>query len=149
MTDPFQQDVPPTEDLGTTSEGGTWGADATGEMPQTPESREWMTQLESMIRGIATQAAPVAKEIGAKAAELAAVAAVKAGPAAQRAAELTNEYGSKFAERAQAVAADLRSGPEGSTNGTSTNGSTDGTSTFDTAAGSQEPSPEETSGTGV
>ena len=62
---------------------------------------------------------------------------------AQRAAELTNEYGAKFAERAQAVAADLRSqaGTDASTNGSSGNGHTAG----DTA----EPSPEETSGTGV
>ena len=67
-----------------------------------------MTQLETMIQEIATQAAPVARQVGAKAAELAAVAATKAGPIAQRAAEVTTEYGTRFAERAQAVAAELR-----------------------------------------
>jgi hypothetical protein len=106
-----------------------------------------MSQLESMIRGVATQAAPVAKEIGAKAAELAAVAAVKAGPAAHRAAELTTEYGAKFAERAQSVAADLRSqaAADVPANGSSTNAS----STNGHALGDGEPSSEETTGTGV
>jgi hypothetical protein len=144
MTDQFPNDTPPAEEPA--AEGAdAWGADtADAGTDGTAESREWMTQLESMIRGIATQAAPVAKEIGAKAAELAAVAAVKAGPAVQRAAELTNEYGSKFADRAQAVAADLRqsAAADASTNGTSSNGhSADG----ETA----EPAPDETSGSGV
>jgi hypothetical protein len=151
MTDQFPNDTPPSEDpfAETTSEstGSTWGADtADAGTEATPEAREWMTQLESMIRGIATQAAPVAKEIGAKAAELAAVAAVKAGPAAQRAAELTSEYGSKFAERAQAVAADLRSsgGTDAAGNGMS---SSNGHATD--AADTAEPAPDETSGSGV
>ena len=70
---------------------------------------EWMAQLEAMIQQISTQAAPVARQVGAKAAELAAVAAVKAGPAAQRAAVFTTDYGQRFAEKAQSVAAELRS----------------------------------------
>jgi len=72
-------------------------------------AREWLTQLEAMIQDIATQAAPVARQVGAKAAELAAVAAVKAGPLAQKAAEVTTDVGQRFAERAQSVAAELRS----------------------------------------
>ena len=71
-------------------------------------AREWLTQLESMIQQVGTAAVPVARQISAKAAELAALAAVKAGPAAQKAAELTTEYGQRFAEKAQAVASDLR-----------------------------------------
>ena len=42
---------------------------------------------------------PVARQVGAKAAELAALAAVKAGPVAQKAAELTTDYGQRFAEQ--------------------------------------------------
>jgi hypothetical protein len=147
MTDQFPSDTPPVEDpfadaTSGESTGSTW-TDASAGTETSAESREWLSQLESMIRGIATQAAPVAREVGAKAAELAAVAAVKAGPAAQRAAELTNEYGAKFAERAQAVAADLRSqvGSDGSTNGSSSNGHGSGDIV--------EPAPEETSGSGV
>jgi hypothetical protein len=74
------------------------------------KAREWLTQLEAMIQEMATQAAPVARQVGAKAAELAAVAAVKAGPLAHKAAEVTTDAGQKFAERAQAVAAELRAG---------------------------------------
>lgn len=83
----------------------------------TPDSasraREWLAQLESMIQNVAREAAPVARDIGAKAAELAAVAAVKAGPIAHRAAEATTEYGQRFAEKAQSVAADWRQENQG------------------------------------
>jgi hypothetical protein len=72
------------------------------------KAREWLTQLEAMIQDIATQAAPVARQVGAKAAELAAVAAVKAGPIAHKAADVTTDVGQRFAERAQSVAAELR-----------------------------------------
>jgi hypothetical protein len=98
--DPTAEGTPPISEApveGTDSAAGT-------------KAREWLAQLEAMIQSMATQAAPVARQVGAKAAELAAVAAVKAGPAAQRAAELTTDYGQRFAEKAQAVAADLRSG---------------------------------------
>ena len=47
-------------------------------------ARDALSQLQKMIDDIATQAAPVARQIGAKAAELAAVAAEKAGPARTR-----------------------------------------------------------------
>jgi hypothetical protein len=79
----------------------------------TVRAREWLSQLETMIQDIATQAAPVARQVGAKAAELAAVAAVKAGPIAHKAADATTDYGQRFAEKAQAVAAELRSGLSG------------------------------------
>jgi hypothetical protein len=80
------------------------GADET----TTGTSREWMSQLETMIQDVANQAAPVARQIAAKAAELTAVAAVKAGPLAQRAAVATTDAGQKLAERAQSLAAELR-----------------------------------------
>ena len=83
----------------------------------TVRAREWLSQLETMIQDIATQAAPVARQVGAKAAELAAVAAVKAGPIAHKAADATTDYGQRFAEKAQAVAAELRGGLSGESSG--------------------------------
>lgn len=71
-------------------------------------AKEWLTQLQAMIDNLATHAAPVAREIGAKAAELAAVAGDKAGPVAQRAAELTADAGQKLAARSRDLAAELR-----------------------------------------
>ncbi len=91
-------------------------ADETFEFTAEPESgatarttaREWLGQLQSMIEGLAEQAAPVVREVGAKAAELAALAGDKAGPVAQRAAELTAEAGQKFAVRSRDFAAEMR-----------------------------------------
>ncbi len=101
LADEPNPDAPPAAQSETPPEvGGAPGAARGG---------EWMAQLEAMIQQISTQAAPVARQVGAKAAELVAVAAVKAGPAAQRAAVFTTEYGQRFAEKAQSVAAELRS----------------------------------------
>ena len=72
-------------------------------------TNEWIAQLDAMIREVATAAAPVARQVGAKAAELVAIAATKAGPIAQKAANSTVDYGQRVAERANAVAAELRS----------------------------------------
>jgi hypothetical protein len=96
-------------DAGSGAGSDTSGASARG--------REWMGQLETMIQEITTQATPVARQIGAKAAELAAVAATKAGPFAQKAADVTSDVSQRFAERAQSVAADLRAEPGTATNG--------------------------------
>jgi hypothetical protein len=146
MTDPFSSETPPIGESGGESTGTP---DAEEGAQATPEAREWIAQLQSMINGIATQAAPVAKEIGAKAAELASIAAVKAGPAAQRAAELTTEYGSRFAEKAQSVAADLRTSAAADT-ASAGNGSTNGSGNgHDVTAETPDPAPEETSGSGV
>ena len=65
-------------------------------------------QLQSMIDSIATQATPVVKQIGAKAAELAAAAADRAGPIAHKAADATAGASVKIAERSRTLAADLR-----------------------------------------
>jgi hypothetical protein len=70
--------------------------------------REWLAQLQTMIENAATQAAPVMREVAAKAAELAAVAGEKAGPVAARAAEFTAEAGHKIAERSRDLATELR-----------------------------------------
>jgi hypothetical protein len=107
MTDPITQ--PPESTAA--DETFTFDAEPTAEHAEagtSQASREWMTQLQAMIDNIATSAAPVMREIGAKAAELAAIAGEKAGPFAQRAAEVTAEAGTKLAERGHQVAAELR-----------------------------------------
>ncbi len=87
---------------------GPMAEEPTADAAASTRAREWLSQLETMIQNVAREAAPVARDVGAKAAELAAVAAVKAGPAAQKAAAVTAEYGQRFAEKAQSVAADWR-----------------------------------------
>jgi len=72
------------------------------------KAREWITQLQGMIENLATQAGPVVKEVGAKAAELAALAGEKAGPAAAKAAELTGQAGQKLAVKSRELAGELR-----------------------------------------
>ena len=72
-------------------------------------AKEWLAQLEDMIGNIAEQATPVVKEVGAKAAELTAVAADKAGPIAHKAAGWIDEKTPGVAERARQIASDLRS----------------------------------------
>ena len=70
-----------------------------------------IAQLQSMIDNITTQAAPVLREVAAKAAELAAAAGERAGPVAHRAAEVTQRAGETMATRGREVAANLRQGP--------------------------------------
>ena len=98
-----------------TEEPFSWsaGGDKPGSGDETTTGRpgsgkEWLGQLQSMIDNLATNAAPVVREIGAKAAELAALAGEKAGPFAHRAADATAQAGTKVAERGRTVAADLR-----------------------------------------
>ncbi len=83
-----------------------------------PQAREWLTQLQAMIENLATQARPVIREVGIKAAELAVMAGEKAGPVAQRAAELTGQAGQKLAERSRDLAAELRSQQAAAKDGT-------------------------------
>ncbi len=70
--------------------------------------REMLVQLQQMIDTLATQAAPVMREVAAKAAELAAIAGEKAGPLAHKAAGVTESVGQRVAARSKEVAADLR-----------------------------------------
>jgi hypothetical protein len=81
--------------------------------PTTPghsESRQhdMLRQLQQMIDQLAVQAGPPMREIAAKAAELAALAAQRAGPLAVKAAEKTQVYGERFAAKSKEMAADLR-----------------------------------------
>jgi hypothetical protein len=85
-----------------------WSSQDSTDAGRNANAREWMSQLQSMIDNLATNAAPVIREIGAKAAELAALAGEKAGPIAHKAADVTATAGSKVAERGREVAAELR-----------------------------------------
>ena len=74
-----------------------------------------MAQLQTMIDGVATAAAPHVREIAAKAAELAAKAGDAAGPFATRAAAATSDVGQKVAAKSRDFAADMRRMAEGDT----------------------------------
>lgn len=76
--------------------------------PRSAAGREMLVQLQQMIDTLATQAAPVMREVAAKAAELAAVAGEKAGPIAHKAAGVTESVGQRVAARSKEMAADLR-----------------------------------------
>jgi hypothetical protein len=93
------------------ADAGAPGADAGA------RTRQWLDQLQAMIDGVAKEAAPVVKQVGLKAAELAAVAGEKAGPIAYRAAEMTESAGRSIAERSRQLADELRgdAGPTGAT----------------------------------
>ncbi len=115
-------------------ESGSWSGDEGSDTSRGATGREWVAQLQSMIDNLATNAAPVVREIGAKAAELAALAGEKAGPFAHRAADVTATAGTKVAERGREVAAELRrdaarNGDTGTAGGTSSNTAAGGSST--------------------
>ena len=99
--------------------------------------RDWMAQLQSMIDGVATAAAPHVREIAAKAAELAAKAGDAAGPFATRAAAATSDVGQKVAAKSRDFAADMRRMAEGET-------TTDGNGNEPAAEASAAPTAEPT-----
>ena len=70
--------------------------------------RDWIAQLQAMIDGVTTAAAPHVREIAAKAAELAAKAGDAAGPVAKKAAGVTSDVGQKVAAKSRDFAADMR-----------------------------------------
>jgi hypothetical protein len=104
-TPPNQEgaEVPPAEPAKEPS--GGW--EPAGE-PRSTQAHEWLVQLQQMIDRVAAEAAPVARDVAAKAAELAAVAGEKAGPLARRAAEVTEDVGTKVAERSRRFADEVR-----------------------------------------
>src|SRR5687768_11957374 len=85
---------------------------------QTGTGREMLAQLQSMIDTLAVQAAPVMREVAAKAAELAAVAGEKAGPLAYRAAGVAQNVGERVAARSKEMADQWRRPPEATGTGT-------------------------------
>jgi peptide deformylase len=117
MTETPQQPAEePTAPAGGPDQSYEWsGADTTSGAPDEgadagsrTSGRVWLDQLQSMIDDLATQAAPVVRQIGVKAAELAVLAGEKAGPIAHRAADATETAGIRLAERSRQLADDLR-----------------------------------------
>jgi hypothetical protein len=112
-----------------------WTADdatSTNSTQSGTTAERMVSQLQQMIDSIATQAAPVVRQVGIKAAELAAAAADRAGPFAHKAAEATADASVKIAERSRVIAADLRR-ETGTTDDTSADGAT-GTGSSSTTA---------------
>jgi hypothetical protein len=107
MTDNTSNDET-TETKSSADETFAWSAEPESNTNPSGQGRDWVRQLQSMIDQLTTQAGPVIKEIGAKAAELAAIAGDKAGPVAQKAAEVTGQAGQKLAEKSRDFAAELR-----------------------------------------
>jgi hypothetical protein len=98
-TDPM--DAQPPHATGPASEDRRFG-----EAPAM--AAKWLADLQAIVDNLATQSAPVIREVGAKAAEVAAIAAERAGPLAQRAADVTQDVGARLATRSRDLAADLR-----------------------------------------
>ena len=106
MVEQLDPPVAPTADDSAKSEGSE-----AGDTPPTSNEarfRDWIAQLQAMIDGVATAAAPHVREIAAKAAELAAKAGDAAGPVAQKAAGVTSDVGQKVAAKSRDFAADMR-----------------------------------------
>ncbi len=101
--DPESTDARPAEPAGEPAREWEPAAEAHG-----TQGREWLAQLQQMIDRVTAEAAPVARDVAVKAAELAAVAGEKAGPFARRAAEVTEDVGTKVAERSRRFADDVR-----------------------------------------
>jgi hypothetical protein len=102
---------PPAHAAGDPSHEGSDGAESwTPPSSTTGEQRfrDWIAQLQAMIDGVTTAAAPHVREIAAKAAELAAKAGDAAGPVAQKAAGVTSDVGQKVAAKSRDFAADMR-----------------------------------------
>lgn len=103
-------------DPNTDSDDLVSGKDPSG----TAHSEPAIRQLDSMIENVANYAAPVLREIAARAAELAAKAGQAAGPMAHRAADKTEQVGGRLATKGREVASDLRRETAGAGVGPST-----------------------------
>lgn len=108
-----------------------WTADDTTQSGQASgnTAERMISQLQQMIDSIATQAAPVVRQVGIKAAELAAAAADRAGPIAHKAADATADASVKIAERSRVLAADLRRDVASANGGNGGSGDTGGSTT--------------------
>ena len=95
---------------------GTGGAGEQGGGPRREQARaaaeKMISQLQAMIDQAGKTAGPVLRDVAAKAAELASVAAENAGPVAHRAANVTEHVGDRLAARSKDLAADLRKAAE-------------------------------------
>jgi hypothetical protein len=98
---------------GSTGEPQTGGPSRREQMEKAREVGErWLGQLQVMIEEAGKTAGPVLRDVAAKAAELAAVAAENAGPVAHKAANVTEHVGDRLASRSKDLAADLRKAAE-------------------------------------
>jgi hypothetical protein len=97
-------------------DGGMGGAGEPGGNPRREQARvaaeKMISQLQVMIDQAGKTAGPVLRDVAAKAAELAAVAAENAGPVAHKAATVTEHVGDRLAARSKDLAADLRKAAE-------------------------------------
>ena len=98
--------------MGPNEQGGeTGGAGEQGGGPRREQARaaaeKMIAQLQVMIDQAGKTAGPVLRDVAAKAAELAAVAAENAGPVAHKAANVTEHVGDRLAIRSKELAADL------------------------------------------
>lgn len=103
--------------MGPNEQGGeTGGAGDQGGGPRMEQARaaaeKMIAQLQVMIDQTGKTAGPVLRDVAAKAAELAAVAAENAGPVAHKAANVTEHVGDRLAARSKDLAADLRKAAE-------------------------------------
>jgi hypothetical protein len=91
--------------------GETGGSSEQGGGPRMEQARataeKMIGQLQVMIDQAGKTAGPVLRDVAAKAAELAAVAAENAGPVAHKAANVTEHVGDRLAVRSKELAADL------------------------------------------
>jgi hypothetical protein len=97
-------------------DGGMGGAGEPGGNPRLDQARvaaeKMISQLQVMIDQAGKTAGPVLRDVAAKAAELAAVAAENAGPVAHKAANVTEHVGDRLAARSKDLASDLRKAAE-------------------------------------
>ena len=96
--------------------GGETGGSEQGGGPRREQARavaeKMISQLQVMIDQAGKTAGPVLRDVAAKTAELAAVAAENAGPVAHKAADVTEHVGDRLAARSKDLAADLRKAAE-------------------------------------
>jgi hypothetical protein len=96
--------------------GETGGSNEPGGNPRLDQARasaeKMIGQLQVMIDQAGKTAGPVLRDVAAKAAELAAVAAQNAGPVAHKAASVTEHVGDRLAVRSKELAADLHKAAE-------------------------------------
>jgi ElaB/YqjD/DUF883 family membrane-anchored ribosome-binding protein len=95
------------EERGEVPHGDAWTA-SDEDSGASSRQRDMLRQLQEMIDNLARDARPVMREFAAKSAELAALAAQRAGPLAAKAAEKTQVYGDRLAARSKEMAAELR-----------------------------------------
>jgi hypothetical protein len=106
---PGQSEQPAPDEQPGTGDGGSGPSQLRDQAARARELGErWIGQLQEMIDQAGKTAAPVLRDVAAKAAELAAVAAENAGPVAHKAANVTESVGGKVAARSKDFAADLR-----------------------------------------